>query len=90
LTGMSVGMVLTGRFSPFSAAGPAWQRAVRFLVGTVGLFAIYLGLKFVFPGEGEPLYFVMRVVRYVLVGLWVTLGAPWLFLKLRLASGNDG
>jgi len=90
LTGMSVGMVLIGRFSPFSAAGPAWQRAVRFLVGTVGLFAIYLGLKFVFPGEGEPLYFVMRVVRYVLVGLWVTLGAPWLFLKLRLASGNDG
>jgi hypothetical protein len=28
----------------------------------------------------------MRFVRYALVGLWAGLGAPWLFLKLRLAS----
>ena len=88
LMGMGVGMVLTRRVSPFSTAGPLWQRAVRFLVGTIGLFALYLGLKFVFPGEGEPLYFAMRVVRYALVGLWATLGAPWLFLRLRLASSE--
>jgi len=86
LMGMGVGLVLTRRVSPFSAAGPLWQRAVRFLVGAIGLFALYLGLKFVFPGEGEPLYFALRVVRYALVGLWATLGAPWLFLRLRLAS----
>ena len=86
MMGMGVGIVLTMRWTPFSAAGPLWQRAVRFLVGLVGLLVLYLGLKLVFPGEGEPLYFVLRVVRYALVGLWAGLGAPWLFRRLRLAS----
>jgi membrane-associated phospholipid phosphatase len=86
--GMGVGLALVRRVAPFSAAGPLWQRALRFLVGMIGLLVVYLGLKFVFPGQGEPLYFAMRVVRYVLVGLWAGLGAPWLFLRLRLASSE--
>jgi len=88
LMGVGVGVALTRRIGSFSAAGPLWQRAVRFLVGVIGLFVLYLGLKLVFPAEGEPLYFATRVVRYVLVGLWVGLGAPWLFLRLRLASSG--
>jgi undecaprenyl-diphosphatase len=87
LMGTGVGLVLVGRVARFSAAGPLWQRAVRFLIGMVGLLALYLGLRMIFPGEGEPLYFVLRTVRYVLVGLWISLGAPWLFLRLRLARG---
>jgi membrane-associated phospholipid phosphatase len=86
LLGMGVGVALTPRLAPFSTAGPAWQCFLRFLVGVVGVFVIYLGLHFAFPGEGEPLYFFLRAVRYALVGLWAGLGAPWLFLKLGLAS----
>jgi len=86
LIGMGAGLALTRRLAPFSAAGPVWQRAVRFLVGGIGLLALYFGLKLVFPTEGEPLYFGMRVVRYGPVGLWAGLGAPWLFQRLRLAS----
>jgi len=86
LMGMGAGVALSRRIAPFSAAGPLWQRGARFLVGVVGLLALYLGLKLVFPGQDEPLYFATRIVRYALVGLWVGLGAPWLFLKLRLAS----
>jgi len=86
MMGMGVGIVLTMRWTPFSACGPLWQRAVRFLVGLLGLLVLYLGLKLLFPAEGEPLYFILRVVRYALVGLWAGLGAPWLFRRLRLAS----
>jgi membrane-associated phospholipid phosphatase len=86
LMGMGVGIALMHRIAPFSAAGSAWQCFLRFLVGIVGVAIVYVGLRFVFPGEGEPLYFVLRVVRYALVGLWAGLGAPWLFLQLRLAS----
>ena len=86
LMGMGVGIALMSRIAPFSAAGPAWQCFLRFLVGIVGVAIVYVGLRFVFPGEGEPLYFFLRVVRYALVGLWAGLGAPWLFLQLRLAS----
>ena len=88
LMGMGVGVALTRRLIPFSAAGPLWQRGARFLVGAIVLLVLYLGLKVVFPAEGEPLYFVMRTVRYGLVGLWAALGAPWLFLRLRLASSE--
>ncbi len=88
LMGMGVGVTLTRQMISFSAAGPLWQRSVRFLVGAIVLIVLYVGLKLVFPAEGEPLYLVMRTVRYGLMGLWAALGAPWLFLRLRLASSE--
>ncbi len=88
LMGMGAGVALTRQVAPFSADGPLWQRAARFLVGVIGLLVLYIGLTFVFPAEGESLYFVMRVVRYALVGLWAGLGAPWVFRKLRLTSNG--
>jgi membrane-associated phospholipid phosphatase len=84
--GAGVGIVLTGQWVPFSAAGPLWQRAVRLLLGAAVLLALRFGLKAIFPDEGEALYVLMRFVRYMVVGLWATLGAPWLFVKLKLAS----
>jgi membrane-associated phospholipid phosphatase len=88
MLGMGVGLVLGRRVAPFSVAGPLWQRGARYLIGMIGLLAIYLGLKTIFPDEGESFYLVLRIVRYVLVGLWGGLGAPWLFLRLRLASNE--
>lgn len=86
MLGAGVGVALVGRVAPFSAGGPFWQRAVRLLIGIIVLIGLRYGLKALFPGEGEPLYFALRFVRYAVLGLWTGLGAPWLFLKLRLAS----
>ncbi|MDY6878086.1 MAG: phosphatase PAP2 family protein [Chloroflexota bacterium] len=88
LMGMGVGIALSRRLVPFSVDGPVWQRVVRLLTGLIVLLILYVGLKLVFPAEGEPLYFAMRVVRYTLVALWATLGAPWMFCRLRLASNE--
>jgi membrane-associated phospholipid phosphatase len=87
--GAGVGLVLVWRWVPFSAAGPLWQRAVRLLLGGAILLGIRFGLKAVFPGESEPLYALLRFVRYVAVGLWAGLGAPWLFVRLRLAPSSE-
>jgi membrane-associated phospholipid phosphatase len=87
--GAGVGLVLAWRWVPFSAAGPFQQRAARLLLGGVVLLAIRFGLKALFPDEGEALYVLMRFVRYVVVGLWAGLGAPWMFLKLRLAPSSQ-
>ena len=86
LMGMGVGVALSGRYAPFDTSGRLWQCALRFLVGAAGLAILYVGLKLILPAEGEPLYVVLRFVRYAIVGLWAGLGAPWLFLRLRLAS----
>ena len=90
LAGMGLGLVLMYRYVSFRASGPWWQRVVRFLIGGAIVFALYLGLSAVFPGEQSALYLVFRFLRYGLVGLWTTLGAPWLFRLLRLTAEAEG
>ncbi|MFC1930228.1 phosphatase PAP2 family protein [Chloroflexota bacterium] len=86
LAGAGVGLVLTHRYISFNARGLWWYRAIRFIIGSIVVFALYLGLKAAFPGEESSLYVAFRFIRYGLIGVWVTLGAPWLFRKLRLAG----
>lgn len=90
LAGFTAGMPLTLRHLRFSAAGEVWQRALRFVLGAVALVLIYYGLTVLFPAEGEALYTPLRFLRYGIAGLWVSFGAPWLFLRLRLATTSVG
>jgi membrane-associated phospholipid phosphatase len=84
LLGMGVGFALERRWLGFEAEGPAWRRALRYPLGIVGMLILYTGLKAVFAGL-EPVL-VWRFTRYALMGLWGSLGAPWVFVKLRLAA----
>jgi membrane-associated phospholipid phosphatase len=86
--GIAVGVALAMRYLDFDAGGLLWKRAVRFLLGVAVVAAIYFGLRFIFPGEGDSLYAVFRFIRYGLVGLWISLGAPWLFLRMGLAEAR--
>lgn len=85
LAGMGVGLALKHRYLPFTARGPWWQRTLRFLTGGVIVVALYLGLKLLFPGDESALYLLFRFLRYGLLGMWISLGAPWFFRLLRLA-----
>ena len=85
LAGTGVGLALTHRYLPFNARGPWWQRTLRFLTGGLIVVALYLGLKLVLPGEGSALHLIFRFLRYGLIGMWISLGAPWFFRLLRLA-----
>jgi membrane-associated phospholipid phosphatase len=80
LLGLGVGVTLEGEWVRFSSAGSWGKRVARFVAGLIVLLALYFGLKAVLP---EGLLF--RTVRYALIGLWASLGAPWMFVKLRLA-----
>lgn len=85
LFGAGAGLVFAKRYVSFSAGGPWWQRVVRYLIGIIVLFGIYLGLKAVFPADGTALGAIFRFLRYMLIGAWMVLGAPWLFRLMRLA-----
>lgn len=83
LVGMGSGFVLERRWVGFSTSGSVGQRALRLLPGLIGLGLLWAGLKVVFAGlEPAPLF---RFVRYGLVGLWAGFGAPWLFVRLKMA-----
>ena len=86
LAGLAVGVAVAVSNLKFDAGGLLWKRAVRFLLGVAVVAAIYFGFRSIFPAEGETLYGVFRFVRYGLVGIWISLGAPWLFLRVGLAG----
>ena len=84
LMGVCVGFTLERRFVRFSCGGVWWKRAIRYLLGVFVLFGLWGGLKLAFGGM-EPAG-LLRFIRYVLVGLWGGVGAPWVFVRLRLAE----
>jgi len=88
LAGAGVGFALSRRYVPFSAAGPIWQRTARFVVGAAVVVPLYVGLSVVSSGEGSWQQLAFRFFSFVLLGLWGTLGAPWLFKMLRLAQAD--
>jgi len=62
----------------------SYKLILRYLVGMVGLVAIYLGLKMVLPEEPQLLGQILRYLRYALIGVWVTAIAPLIFKKLKI------
>jgi membrane-associated phospholipid phosphatase len=87
LMSMGAGFLMERRWVRFTVDGAWWRRVVRYLAGIVALFALYAGLKIAFEGLGAEL--VLRFVRYGLMGLWGSLGAPWVFVRLGLADAAD-
>ena len=75
---------LVKKYGQPKVEGSAMKRFLRFIVGIVGVFILYLGLKMIFPEEPLALGFALRYVRYTLIGFWVSALAPVLFIKLKL------
>lgn len=87
LFGMAAGAVLASSRARFDAAsGTPARKALRLAAGTAGAAAVYFGLKALFPGEGSVNYALFRFLRYGILGAWVSLGAPWVFLRAGLAE----
>ena len=84
LMGVGTGVVLERRLVRFCTDAPGWKRVIRYLFGIAVLFGLWLGLRVAFSGL-EPAN-LFRTIRYVLVGLWGGLGAPWMFVRLKLAE----
>jgi membrane-associated phospholipid phosphatase len=81
--GLGTGIILERRYLHFSTDGSIPTRASRFLLGGLILVGLWLGLRTAFSDQDPEL--LLRLIRYTLVGLWGSLGAPWLFLKVGLA-----
>ncbi len=88
--GLLAGLAWFNKLGGFSTAGPLWKRIVRYVLGLAGVLVFYVGLDMLFGlivPDGESLLpYILRYIRYALVGGWVSLGAPWLFLRLKLAE----
>jgi hypothetical protein len=90
--GLLTGLAWFNRQGGFNPGGPIWKRVVRFLLGLTGVLVFYLGLSALFgllvPDSEAIVPFILRYIRYFLVGIWMSAGAPWLFVRLRLADAK--
>jgi membrane-associated phospholipid phosphatase len=84
--GLSVGWIWLRDRGGFDAGGPIIQRAIRFLIGLIGVAIFWQGLGMVLPHGEAFVPFVLRYLRYALVGIWVTGLAPYIFIRLKLAE----
>ncbi len=88
LFGILAGLAWLNSRGGFQANGSTGQRILRLLPGLAGILLLYIGLGAIFPrGEFFSAY-LFRYIRYALIGVWITAGAPWLFQRINLAQKN--
>jgi len=87
LFGAASGAILSAEFMPYSVDGSTIQKFLRVVVGLVILLGIWVVLG-PFTRSPGSIGFGMTYARAAAGGIWITLGAPVLFRKSRLAGGE--
>jgi membrane-associated phospholipid phosphatase len=88
--GMGIGAVLERQTIDFSVTGKGTKRALRGALGLALVLVTYAGLRALFglvhlDGIAELAW---RALCYALLGLVDSFGAPWVFVRTRLANRN--
>jgi membrane-associated phospholipid phosphatase len=84
--GLAAGAAWIMSLGGYNASGPIGKRAIRYAIGLIGVLILYMGLGAIFPRGAGLTFYLLRYIRYVLVGWWVAGGAPWIFVRYRLAE----
>jgi len=87
IAGAGIGAAIAVHKLDFDGRGPGWQRALRYLVG----MALMLPVLGAMRELGVPSGLAGKAViafDLAAVGLWLTLGAPWLFQRARLTTSG--
>ena len=86
--GLAAGAVWIASRGGYDASGPMEKRALRYIIGLLGILVLWMGLGSIFPRDPNLVSYLLRYFRYTLVGWWVTAGAPWLFFRFKLVRSK--
>ncbi len=84
--GLALGLIWIAHRGGFQPSGPLIKRIACFAVGLSGVAVLYFGLKLLLPAEGALLGAGMRFLRYAVLGVWISGGAPRVFASLNLTE----
>lgn len=84
LMGMLPGILLEHRFMKLTTGNTLFRQIAKVIIGITGILALYIGLKLWLPEM-----FVFRVTRYAIIGIWISLIAPWVFVRMGLSEGRN-
>jgi membrane-associated phospholipid phosphatase len=82
LIGFYAGAPMEARWIRFDARAAWWKQVIKFAIGLAILLALRFGLKAIFPQDVALFDFI----RYATMGVWVSIGAPFVFVRARLAQ----
>ena len=92
LFGLLAGSVWLNHRGGLNAKGLIQKRILRYILGLIGLMIIHRGLKTIFefiaPDAEAMLPYLLRYIRYFLLGAFISALAPFVFIKLKLATKN--
>lgn len=80
--GLAVGAIWLFSKGGFDAGGPVWMRLARYPIGLIGILLIWRGLGVFLPAGEYFLAYILRYLRYALIGFWISALAPLLFMRL--------
>lgn len=86
ILGVGSGMAIERRWVGFESGGSAGKQALRFALGMVTTILLRFGLKAAFAGFEQETVF--HFLRYSILGIWCGLGAPWFFVRFKLANSR--
>jgi membrane-associated phospholipid phosphatase len=70
----------------YQVTGPIWNRSLRYVIGLIGVLVFWMGLGAIIPDGDGFIFYLLRYLRYSLVGWWVAAGAPWAFVRFALSE----
>lgn len=79
--GFSVGVILEADYVRFDPRATWLKQLLKLIIG----FGIALGIRFALKAI-LPEQEIFDLARYAVLGLWLGFGAPWVFVKVRLAG----
>jgi len=75
-----LGYILDNHFVVYEPKNSGLAKTTaKYVIGVIGFLLLYVGPKLVLPEAN-----VSAMARYFLLGLWLTLGAPYLFKRLQI------
>lgn len=81
--GLALGaLILQMRQIELDSQGSARTLVLRYILGLIGILLLWRGLGALLPSDGSLLALGLRYLRYVLIGGWISAGAPLLFLRM--------
>jgi hypothetical protein len=84
LVGIGVGAMLKVRYVSFSVSGTRGRSLARYSIGITILFTLFATLRTIYPAQQATGYFIIGFLHSAVNGLWISLGAPWLFRFMKI------
>lgn len=63
--------------------------ALRLILGLCTAGLLYRFLTALIPQENSAYFRLIQFAAFVILGVWIYLGAPWLFIRLKLAAPKE-